>query len=392
MKGDGKNKELKLVGGLFLLSLAIRIIYVIFIKVDPWCDMAYYNQAALSILDNGLGRNYEFISEPPLYPLFLAAIFRVFGHIYLAARLIQAFISACTCILIYFIGKETFDKRVGAVACLISVFYFDFISYSGILMAETLSLFLFLLVVYLIIKNKSLTFAAIIFGLTILVKLLYLVALPGLVIWIFLKTKKNRFLKILKFGGVTFLVVSSWMIRNYYFLNKAGLSFQTGIVIYLGHNPSADGGCNYDFIQHDYGRFYVDSSLSLSEKNKIAMSKAIDYVVTHPLREVQLIFLKFARYWTPKSRFDFYTANYPLQGVFFISMILINVVLLPLCFMAMFFPVRSKDNYGLMIIVFNFTLVFITIFFGIWAHEFSHNANGYYFSDSRFLSYSGNCG
>jgi len=362
MKGDGKKKELKLVGGLFLLSLVIRIIYAFFIKVDPWCDMAGYNQMALSILENGLGKNYEFISQPPLYPLFLAAIFRVFGHSYLAVRLTQALISAGTCVLIYLIGKNVFSKKVGTIACLISVFYFDFISYSGILMAETLSLFLFLLVIYVIIKNKALNLAAIIYGLTILTKPLYLVILPGLIIWIFLKEKKNKFLKILKFAIFVFLTVSPWIARNYFIVNKLILSSTGGEAFYIGHNPSADGGCNFDFTKYEYGSFYLDKTLSPIERSEIAKKKAVNYIIHHPRREIELIFLKLARYWSLKSRFDFYTANYPLRGVFFFSMIVINAILFPLCFLAMLYPRKSKNNWGLTILILNFTLVFITVF------------------------------
>ena len=80
----------------------------------------------------------------PIYPLFLSGVYFIFGHSYLAVRIMQAIIGALTCLLIYWLGKEIFDEGVGRVVSLIVVFYLVPISYTGFSSNRNL-LFTFLL-------------------------------------------------------------------------------------------------------------------------------------------------------------------------------------------------------------------------------------------------------
>jgi len=356
-----KKIENNIIPILLFIGLLLRIIYDIHIDILPWNDMAVWDKARISILS---GKKYD-VNWPPVYPLFLAAISFLFGNSYLILGITQAFISALTCFLIYLIAKNIFNNKVGLISLIISCFYIDMIWYAGVLMAETLGLFLLLTVVYLILKEKSYITTGILFGLTCLTKGVFLIALPGIIIWIWIKSnKKTVLLKIFKFTIFTFLTILPWIIRNYFeYKSFVLIEPKVSIEIFIGHNPSATGGCDYYFIEHDYGHFYKDDSLSIIEKNKIAKEIAINFACNNPAREIQLIFLKLSQYWALRTHFDFYAAKYPLRKLFFTLAILIHAVIFPLCFLGAIFSLKNKNAIGQSIIICIFTLVYITLFY-----------------------------
>ena len=353
-----KNENIILV--LLLIGLVVRIIYVSQIKILPWNDMAMWDKARLSILQ---GTKYD-VNWPPVYPLFLAALSFLFGNSYIVIGIAQSVVSSLTCLLIYLIAKDTFNNKVGLISLAISCFYIDMFWYSGVLLAETLGLFLFTLVIYFIIKEKSHIITGFLFGLTLLTKGVFLITLPGIILWLFLKSDKNKVVSnISRFVILTFLTISPWTVRNYFeYKSFVLLEPHYGINVFVGHNPSATGGADYYFIDYDYGKFYKDDSLSIVEKSRIGLKIAFDFAVTHPFREIQLFFLKLSKYCTLSTHFDFYSAGYPLRKTFFVLAILTHSMLFPLFILGMVFSLKNKNAIGLTIIICNFTLVLITLF------------------------------
>ena len=49
------------------------------------------------------------------HPLFLAFIYLDLGHSYVAVRFAQAMIGALICIIIYLLGKQIHDKKIGLI-------------------------------------------------------------------------------------------------------------------------------------------------------------------------------------------------------------------------------------------------------------------------------------
>ena len=92
---------------------------------------------ALGILhpDTGMYR-------PPLYGLFLAGMYRTFGHNLLLVRIVQAIMGTITCYLIYVLGCKMGEVVVGLIAAGLFAIYPLFVFFSGVLMAETLLILL----------------------------------------------------------------------------------------------------------------------------------------------------------------------------------------------------------------------------------------------------------
>ena len=293
----------------------------------------------------------------------------------------QSVLSSLTCLLIYLTAKETFNKTAGIIALFISCFYVDMIWFSGVLMSETLGLFLLCAVVYLILLKRSPVLTGAIFGMACLTKGIYLITFPALLLWIFLmydssaaapsqrppapKTdKKKAAWAAAKFALFTFLVISPWTVRNYYeYGGFVLLAPHDGPSIFIGHNPSATGGADFYFVDKDYGKWYTDKSLSGLKASQVAFKLAVDYAVNHPAREAQLFFLKLSKYWSLRTHFDMNNGPYPLKKTFFFLSILTHFLLLPACFLGAVFSLKNRSAVISTITICLNTLVFATLFF-----------------------------
>ena len=74
--------------------------------------------------------------------LLIAGVYKVFGHSFLAMRIIQAILGSILCLLIFEIGSIGFGSRVGAIAALASIFFPHLILISGLLYPTLLFAFL----------------------------------------------------------------------------------------------------------------------------------------------------------------------------------------------------------------------------------------------------------
>ena len=101
---------------IFSIAFLIRIISVLQITGIPFfnhlsLDPAYYNNWALDIFHGDWISSRAF-DLSPLYPYFLAIIYRVFGYSLYAARLIQMLIGSLSCVLILWIGSYVFKRNL----------------------------------------------------------------------------------------------------------------------------------------------------------------------------------------------------------------------------------------------------------------------------------------
>ncbi|MBN1913114.1 MAG: glycosyltransferase family 39 protein, partial [Candidatus Omnitrophica bacterium] len=128
----------------------------------PSADAQEYDELALNLLAGKGFINFN-TGKPtawrvPLYPIFLASIYSVFGHNYTAVRIVQCLLGAFLCVLIYLIAKEIFSSRVALIASLTLCFYKPYILYSyfggpGFLFSENLFTFLLAVFVYFITRS-----------------------------------------------------------------------------------------------------------------------------------------------------------------------------------------------------------------------------------------------
>jgi 4-amino-4-deoxy-L-arabinose transferase-like glycosyltransferase len=141
----------------FVTSLVIRLVWVVFSFFffqyhtgQPFtfgaADSIIYHNAANSVLyhgyDNLRSGLWGMSSSDWGFPFYLSLIYALFGDYVIIPRIINAFLSAFTAILIYNIGKRNFGESAGRLAAIMAMLLPNFIYYTGIHLKETVMVFL----------------------------------------------------------------------------------------------------------------------------------------------------------------------------------------------------------------------------------------------------------
>lgn len=255
-----KSRTFILLAAIFLTALAIRIIYIYQIQINPLTEQPFFSKDYDNYIFNknaiGIAKGDWLLKEKgaltgiaPLYCYFLGIIYKLFSFSHLAARIIQAFLGAGLCILLYFIAKETFGKGVGIIAAIIASGYGPFIFHTEILLRGTLVTFLNMVLLYLLIRlsKKPMAilglFAGMVYELSFLTR--ENILLPFILIWLWVTLRKiplKKFLKVnMAFIIGTFLVFAPFLIRNYLVLNKFAVTQANAYGFWVGNTYDSPG-------------------------------------------------------------------------------------------------------------------------------------------------------
>lgn len=340
------------------LALLLRAGYVAFVKVPPWCDMELWDQARRSL---AAGQGYP-ANWTPLYPLLLAGVTKVFGDSYLLMNLVNAVFSAGTCLFVYLGARAAFGRKAGFIALALSAFYVDFIWYCGVMLAETLGLFFFTAALYCVARGRGAALAGLMMGLACLTKAVFIIAMPAFLFWYWYRGE-GWLKRALLFCAVTFLTIAPWSIRNRYAQSSPSVLEPTWAdTIFVGHNPYAKGGPDFDFMGTEYGAFYSDPSVSQADRSKIALQKAVEFIKANPGREVQLFFLKLSKHLSFVTAFGFYREPYPARIPMFVLALLTNMLVFLLAALGAAYAWKDKNGAGLLALIAVFVGVFVTLF------------------------------
>ena len=209
---------------ILLVSLTIRIAFVMTMDQEAFyfIDTSDYDHAATNLLkERSYGEEYE---RPPVYPVFLAAVYLVSYQNFVLVRLVQCGLGALICVLIVAIGTRLYGGQTGFCAGLIAAIYPMFIFISGLLYPTTLITLWLLLVVFFLVRgadDKPLTnfsLAGLFMGLAILTKPVAIGLLILLISYFLFKKDSagsKRLSAISLFICCTVLVTSTWVTRNY---------------------------------------------------------------------------------------------------------------------------------------------------------------------------------
>ena len=229
MKRDSLGRDWAL---LCTLVLVCAFLFVFKLGDSPlWNnDETIYSEMAKEMIKLGdwttLHFNYQIqFDKPPLYFWLIALNFRLFGWNEFTARLWSALFGIGGVIVVYFLGKNIFDKRVGFLAGLVLATSFQYIAQSRLVTHDvTLSFFisLCLLFFYLGYKTSKGIYYLLFFlaaALATLTKGPTGALLPFLIVGLWLGSTKQ--LKVLRemrifWGIIAYLVIASpWFIIEF---------------------------------------------------------------------------------------------------------------------------------------------------------------------------------
>lgn len=128
------------------VCLAVQLAYLAEGTDDPTfevpiVDAGVYHDAAMRFAA-GEPLFGDAFWQPPLFPILLGCLYRVAGPSILIAKLVLAGLATLTCLLVCWIGRRVFSRRVGVAAGLILALYGPFVFFSTRLLPTGLAVFL----------------------------------------------------------------------------------------------------------------------------------------------------------------------------------------------------------------------------------------------------------
>lgn len=255
--------------------------------------------------------------RPPLYPAFVAGVFKVFGvNNFQAVRLIQAAISLITVVIIFRLGRDLMNERAGLCAAGLMCFYPTLLGFNSLILSEVLFTLLLVSGVYSLASGmthssyRSLALAGVLLGLGALTRsILYpfapILCLFLLAVW--RGSPVNRVVAVLAFAVPFALVLAPWAIRNTRLHDTfipvdcmGGRNFMMGNYEYTPLYRSWDAISitgEQEWIHVLKTNHPEVVNVSQGKLDKFALSEGVRYVRENPGRTVQRDLVKFFDYW-----------------------------------------------------------------------------------------------
>jgi tetratricopeptide (TPR) repeat protein len=370
-----------LVLAVFLLGLVIRLISLSQVVSTPVflglsMDSNLYDTLALQIVKGDWGyKDSVFLNE--FYQFFLAGLYRIFGFSHMAVVLLQVLLDSLSCVLIYNIGSRAFGRSVGLVAALIYALYGIAVFYSGLVLDTTVTIFLQLLFLSLLIsgsekKDARLYYlvSGIVFGLLLMARpnlIVFMLALPlyGL---FFLKKRigaKASLVCLSLFTLTAGAVLSLSAARHFaHFAVLSPFPAHGGFNFYIGNNREAQGifmspsGVSSNPISQIKTSIRLASKqagkeLGPYEASSYWLARGMAFLAENPLDALKLYLRKtflFLRNEEVSLNID-YTQSKELIPLFKIPFFTYGI-LSPLCLLGLFIALRRRDEKSVLLVLY----------------------------------------
>src|SRR5262249_46197228 len=138
----------------FVVAFLLRLAHIWQMRRSPFFatllgDARVYDEWAQRIAA-GEWLGHDVFYQAPLYPYFLAVIYRIAGHSLLFVRIIQAVIGSLSALLLGAAATRLFSIRAGVIAGLMLALYAPAIFFDGLLQKSVLDVFFVSLALWLI--------------------------------------------------------------------------------------------------------------------------------------------------------------------------------------------------------------------------------------------------
>ncbi|MFA5147271.1 MAG: glycosyltransferase family 39 protein [Candidatus Omnitrophota bacterium] len=289
-------KKTMILLAVFALAFVVRAVFLSGDTAKLECDEAEYERLALNLVSS---RGYINSADgsptalrPPLYPVFLAATYEIFGHDLFIVRMIQVILSALTVCLLCLIAYRIFDGTAALVTAVMTSFYMPFARCSGMIYTETLFTFLLVLIVYMALRIKrpgpaAFCLLGLLCGLLTLVRSTAFLIPFVLVPYLFFRMRDVSFAKkaVVSLALVLSFVAAilPWSVRNYrVFGRPVFVSTNAGLNLYQA--VSFTGGKVFDLdTANDPVAAKADAIVDEVERNDFYVRSAFDVYMKRPL-------------------------------------------------------------------------------------------------------------
>ncbi|MFX0137495.1 MAG: ArnT family glycosyltransferase, partial [Candidatus Hodarchaeota archaeon] len=185
---------------LFMIALLLRILSAKNLSLHH--DESIFWQGSFDFLINDWkwSREYMLNGYPPIFYYILAGLTYFFEFNLIGIRTISFISGSLTVVVLYFLAKSLFNRKVGLASALLLCFSSYHIYYSGIAVTDSLVILLMLLSTYFFwigFQRRVLKFfvlSGLFFGLALDVKYVVIVMVPAVILYIIWIRKSFRFL------------------------------------------------------------------------------------------------------------------------------------------------------------------------------------------------------
>ncbi len=315
------RKEFNRMGIIFSISLIIQLLFIFIARIAMQGDAVTYDIVAMNLIE-GKGFSEDKVAPALLghikygYTLFLALIYKIFGHSILIVKIIQAFLVSLTGVITYKIGKKLFDERIGYCSALITIFHPAFLIISSHIVSESLfTLLLTLSILYLIVamKRKSLKLyliSGIFLGISMQIRFTP-VFLPFFIIaglLLFYKDKLYAFKAGVIIFSAVIVITIPWAIRDCIHFGYFNPFIEQGGSLWIGSYTKGDAHQDnpglrkavselIDGVDKRYAYKKTSPSSLSMELQKVSLKLAFENIKNDPLGYISLFPKKVWRLW-----------------------------------------------------------------------------------------------
>jgi len=250
--------------GLFIAAVCMKLLAAYYMGNGFHPKVWEYEEISTNII-NGKGFlnlwdlepikrfNIHFRSlQEPFFPILCAAVYFLTNHSIFAMLMLQIFYTSLIPIVLFYISYRIYDLKTAISTGVFSLFLPGITFYSAVNLHHMplYSLFFCLMLLFALkladdnrLRNQLLL--GVIFGVGFLIRstTLAIMVFTFLWLWFLLKIEiKKKAMLLLRILALAVIIVSPWVIRNYY-VHKKFVLFQTSdaLCLYMATNPNATG-------------------------------------------------------------------------------------------------------------------------------------------------------
>jgi 4-amino-4-deoxy-L-arabinose transferase-like glycosyltransferase len=294
----------------FLVAATLSLTYTFVHQIELASDARIYDAIGAN-LASGFGFTRDRAIDPsspealmctcPGYPLFLGALYTLFGHHVAVTWVAHGVLHGLSAVLVFATARELFAaERLGLAVTAAGLYGLspDLIEISAMLLAETLFLFLLVLGVWAFCKSIKAPRAGLldgVLGLALGAAILTRASvLPMVIVVALAYLHRRKYAGLFLFGAGLIVTLAPWTIRNYWLFDRLIVTNLTGeFGLWMGNNPNADGGVA--------GNPYAPLEARIAEHGIFATreqlrAEVIRFVSNEPLSFVRLCAVRLVRF------------------------------------------------------------------------------------------------
>lgn len=302
-------------------GLAARLLFcVAVVGVDrpPAGDELDYHQIAVNLSQGEgyrLGSGEPTARRPPLYPIVLSFLYRVFGDSIAAARLLQVLLGAALIPLVFHVTRRLFPPRAAWIAAGLTAVNPYLIFISGYVLTENLYAVLLLAAVppsAAILSPAGSRRGAALAGLTLGLATLcrptaWIIGLwvAGFGVLLGGGERRARIARAAVLVAALVVTLIPWAIRNHVVFDRwEPFTFHGGITFYQGNNPAV-----LEYPQYHGGVAPLEmlpawdriKTMAEPERDDTTTAMGREFLRRNPDKVPILLWRKFARFWRLRS-------------------------------------------------------------------------------------------